>query len=1532
MRGLVRTVLVASVLWLGGGHGCASPIDSGDESPAGLSSPPPVSLPATVSSPVDLAGVMDRVHFAFRGDGAAFTGGDVTYSASARADGEELRIVPRAAVTAVDHESTAGAPLSLRTRTIGRSAALEAAPASLPRLTLDGGLAIDRGLAVEHLANTEAGVEQSWTFRSRPPGEGDLSVRLAATGQSYAGASPSGLHFLDPASGLGVRYGRATWIDARGARSDVDVTYDSGAIVLTVPAAIVDASTYPAVLDPVVGPESGTDNPVQRPAPYIQGNTSIACSPSTCLLVWGDKRDDGTKSDIFAARIDPASGTILDPTGIAVAIGSTDQRDPEVAWGGNGWLVAWQEDRASPNIGQIYASRVTANGTVLEPGGLPIATGTDPRSHASVAFDGTSYLVVWQRTLNDDRIEGARVSTSGVVLDPAGIPISVYWPGIGTPAVAYNGTSYLVTWANTTRIEGTRVSTAGTVLDPVAIVVFDLGTGVKVPRTPDVASDGTDFFVTWSVNTSPQRIAGARVTAAGAVLDPAGITLSTAPLLDHARVDFGGGSYAVVWDDFVSANGDGTVRAARVTPGGAVLDPAPGASIGSTPEAQLQPAIAFAGAGWLAAWTDRRLVNSAVANQGDVFAARLAPDFSSFDGSGFLVSAAANDQTNPAIAYNGAIYLAVWEDARPGSFTELYATRLSPAGDALDPQGILVSSRPQTKHTPAVASDGVDFLVAWEDGYHISTTFSDLYATLVTAGGAVSPSQGVPVHAGDLDEHVPAIAFDGANYLVVYQEGSIHADLRAARVSPTGIVLDPNGFPIANSSSSSADQGPPAVAFDGTNYLVVWAGSQVVNYDIWGARVTPAGSVLDVSGFNITAAPGTNEARPAIASAGGSSLLVYEQSGDILGAIVTSAGVVQAKGLPVSKAANVQSAPTVAWDGALYWSAWQDARFSTSDILGARLSTAGALLDANGFIISSGGPSSELAPKIARGPAGEMLVAYHRFAAEPTFGSARVRARIVKGTSPQGAICAAAVECESGQCVDGVCCESACATPCMACTASKTGALEGACAPVKNGTDPDLDCADDGLACTSIACQAGACVQTIAPGSCVVGGACFAAGATDPANACASCAPAISTASFTPKPDGVGCASDGLACTIDLCQAGACAHPLVAGYCVVAGACVPGGAADPANPCASCQPSSSPSAYSPRPDGAACPDDGVACTADACQAGACAHSLIAGACLVGGACWPSGAANPANPCEACDPAASTSGWSARPDGSACAPDALPCTVDVCQAGACAHPQTAGSCLIAGACFAVLAINPANPCEACDPAASASAWTARPDGSACTADKLACTVDACQAGACAHPQKADTCLISGVCWAAGDNDPADACSACAPGASATAWTSIVPCALVDAGVDGGSAASSSSSSGSSASTGAGGSGGAGGQGSGESSSSGSSGGAEADAGATPCTPAESIPCACPGGVHGTQVCKSDGAGYEACLCDGAATSSTTSGADGITNGDAGCGCHVPADASDASDHRGLVGLLVVLGLGARMRRTSSRRSV
>ena len=63
-------------------------------------------------------------------------------------------------------------------------------------------------------------------------------------------------------------------------------------------------------------------------------------------------------------------------------------------------------------------------------------------------------------------------------------------------------------------------------------------------------------------------------------------------------------------------------------------------------------------------------------------------------------------------------------------------------------------------------------------------------------------------------------------------------DLYGARVTPAGTILDPQGFAIADTSRG---EGKPAVAFNGVNYLVVWPdfGAGGAPSNLQAARVSP---------------------------------------------------------------------------------------------------------------------------------------------------------------------------------------------------------------------------------------------------------------------------------------------------------------------------------------------------------------------------------------------------------------------------------------------------------------------------------------------------------------------------------------------------------------------------------------------------------------------------------------------------------------------------------------------------------------------
>jgi hypothetical protein len=176
-----------------------------------------------------------------------------------------------------------------------------------------------------------------------------------------------------------------------------------------------------------------------------QSSPAVAFGGTNYLVVWEDERVNSDR-DIFGARVS-ASGEVLDPISIPICVYTNLQTDVKVAGGNQNYLVVWTDYR-NGNY-DIYGARVDFSGNVLDPDGFPISDTYNWESFPDVAWDGTNFFVVWtddRSVTTYDDIYGARVSPQGEVLDPDGIQISNTTALEETPAIAYNGSVYLVAW------------------------------------------------------------------------------------------------------------------------------------------------------------------------------------------------------------------------------------------------------------------------------------------------------------------------------------------------------------------------------------------------------------------------------------------------------------------------------------------------------------------------------------------------------------------------------------------------------------------------------------------------------------------------------------------------------------------------------------------------------------------------------------------------------------------------------------------------------------------------------------------------------------------------------------------------------------------------------------------------------------------------------------------------------------------------------------------------------------------------------
>ena len=557
---------------------------------------------------------------------------------------------------------------------------------------------------------------------------------------------------------------------------------------------------------------------------------------------------------------------------------------------------------------------------MLDPAGIPVSTAPGWQDKPALASDGTGFFVVWddQREPppnNYRHVYGARISNDGSVLDPSGIPIAVDTNEQFEPAIAWNGASYLVSWTDTRSLQtedvyAARVSASGEVLSEAPIAAGGLNEDGS-----RLASDGTNTLAVWT--TAP--ISGGPADVYGVLLDADGnpigspTPISAAPRdQKYLTVAWAADDYLVAWTDYRNDPEWGDIYGARLSREGAVLDPS-GLAVAAAPEFQSLAAVAWDGSNFMAAWGDGRFRNG-----GDIFAARVTEQGQVLDPNGIVVTFVLNEQRDPAVAWNGSTDLALWSDERNPSDPDVFGARLTPSGSMLDGSGFAVSTATRTQGQPAVAWNGSLYLVAWSDDRNDTPSVEDIYVARVTADGTVLDPDGIQVTSDPGIEGQPAVTWDGAHFLVVWSSSTAEpdVDIDGARIDPDGTVLDPGGFPIAATADNESD---PDVVSNGTTSLVVWRRS----YELFGARVAQSGAVVDPGGIPI-AQTGFLQQQPAVASNGEDFFVVWKDASDIKGARVDASGtVVDPNGIVISGVTGIQSSPDVEWNGMRYLAAWR---------------------------------------------------------------------------------------------------------------------------------------------------------------------------------------------------------------------------------------------------------------------------------------------------------------------------------------------------------------------------------------------------------------------------------------------------------------------------------------------------------------------------------------------------------------------------------------------------------------------------------
>jgi len=249
-------------------------------------------------------------------------------------------------------------------------------------------------------------------------------------------------------------------------------------------------------------------------------------------------------------------------------------------------------------------------------------------------------------------------------------------------------------------------------------------------------------------------------------------------------------------------------------------------------------------------------------------------------------------------------------------------------------------------------SDSV-FLAVWEKETGVVNN-TDIYGIRMDAQGRLLDSQPIPVSCGACQKVRPVVAFDGTNFLVVWSDnreppvGRLH--LYGKLVTQAGVVLDSSEFRVCPLDS---DQVEPDLCFGAGSYYCVWIDCRQYFRYPYGSRISPSGQVLDSLGVFLQLQFQDHSCyNPAVASDDSAFLVAWHDASydNIYGTRVTAGGLpLDSVSIVFNDRSHYVSHPSLVFGAGNYFAVWND----DHGVNGARITRQGRNLDTLSIYINS---------------------------------------------------------------------------------------------------------------------------------------------------------------------------------------------------------------------------------------------------------------------------------------------------------------------------------------------------------------------------------------------------------------------------------------------------------------------------------------------------------------------------------------------------------------------------------------------------
>ncbi|MBI4406144.1 MAG: hypothetical protein HY537_18440 [Deltaproteobacteria bacterium] len=522
-------------------------------------------------------------------------------------------------------------------------------------------------------------------------------------------------------------------------------------------------------------------------------------------LVWATNSSDGMVS-VQGALVN-SSGDILSRQ-VIVPSQEKDISRPKLASKDNTLLVVWEERGGSGKIKGALFSKTFIRKT----DDLTLTSGEFNAGVPTVTAGKDQYLVVWEDTRNNETdLYGARIAPDGTVLDANGIAISTAEGPVANANVVWTGKQYTVVFAQPARLKykdeltdekhifAVNVGNDGTVDMPVQIT-GRVPTHDEQDSDPWIAWNGSKFLVTWSTYNDPPSY-----------FDLYGVVakrLGHPPRTREVVLKESGRRIRGL-TDFLITTGPGN---------------------------KYSPSVASDGEDFLVVWEDSHHSKGGLGI--DIYGAQV-DNIGRLKDPSIPIATKLNTQRTPKIVSSQGRYLVIW----------INQNSQTASGAILNRNGLILKQMenmvPDFK-TDNMAIVGLNdgFATFFADDQGISLLLLDSHGNLIRSRRIVNEDGAYPGMAA---------ARHGQNVLLVW-ESTTH-DIRGVMLSDTGQILKE---PYDISASPTLEQRIDAIGGD-DGFLVVWEDAPNGAWQIYGARLSSSGEVLDPNTIVIATAVSANQ-------------------------------------------------------------------------------------------------------------------------------------------------------------------------------------------------------------------------------------------------------------------------------------------------------------------------------------------------------------------------------------------------------------------------------------------------------------------------------------------------------------------------------------------------------------------------------------------------------------------------------------------------------------------------------------------------